>query len=103
MAALTGRSGSGCPDAASWVSTAGGGGRSVRSVAVDCRRGEASAAWIGLLGQNPRKGVTHTREDVAAELADVVFTALVAIESLGLDARTVLESCANKVRSRLEA
>jgi NTP pyrophosphatase (non-canonical NTP hydrolase) len=63
--------------------------------------GEASAAWIGLLGQNPRKGVTHTREDVAAELADVAFTALVAIESLGLDAQATLDACAAKVRSRL--
>ncbi|MEK8105810.1 hypothetical protein NKG94_12935 [Micromonospora sp. M12] len=49
----------------------------------------------------PRKGVTHTREDVAAELADAAFTALVAIESLGLDAQTVLNACAAKVRSRL--
>jgi NTP pyrophosphatase (non-canonical NTP hydrolase) len=63
--------------------------------------GEAAAAWIGVLGQNPRKGVTHAREDVAAELADVVFTALVAIESLGFDARTVVSACAAKVQSRL--
>jgi hypothetical protein len=31
----------------------------------------------------------------------VVFTALVAIESLGLDARTEVTACAAKVRSRL--
>ncbi|MDZ5447489.1 hypothetical protein U2F26_33105 [Micromonospora sp. 4G57] len=62
--------------------------------------GEAAGAWIGVLGQNPRKGVTHSREDVGAELADVVFTALVAIESLGLDARAVVSSCAAKVRDR---
>jgi hypothetical protein len=34
-------------------------------------------------------------------LADVAFTALVAIESLGLDAQAVLDACAAKVRSRL--
>jgi NTP pyrophosphatase (non-canonical NTP hydrolase) len=62
--------------------------------------GEAAGAWIGFLGQNPRKGVTHTREEVAAELADAAFTALVAIESLGLDARQVLDTCAVRVRSR---
>ncbi|MEU1687516.1 hypothetical protein [Micromonospora sp. NPDC005707] len=62
--------------------------------------GEAAAAWIGVLGQNPRKGVTHTREEVAAELADVAFTALVAIESLGLDAQTLLAACAAKARKR---
>ncbi|MER5456636.1 MazG-like family protein [Micromonospora sp. NPDC002389] len=65
--------------------------------------GEVAGAWIGYLGQNPRKGVTHTRADVAAELADVAFTALVAIESLGLDAREVLGGCAGKVAGRLES
>ncbi|MFI7024549.1 MazG-like family protein [Micromonospora sp. NPDC049900] len=64
--------------------------------------GEVAGAWIGCLGQNPRKGVTHTRADVAAELADVAFTALVAIESLGLDAREVLGDCAGKVAGRLD-
>ena len=64
--------------------------------------GEVARAWIGTRGQNPRKGVTHTRDDVAAELADVVVTALVAIESLGIDARFALEACAQKVRHRLE-
>jgi NTP pyrophosphatase (non-canonical NTP hydrolase) len=63
--------------------------------------GEAAAAWIGVIGQNPRKGVTHTRDDVAAELADVVITALVAIESLGLDARATLEATAAKVHARI--
>lgn len=37
----------------------------------------------------------------AGEVADVVFTALVAIESLGLDARSVVSACATKVQSRL--
>ena len=38
---------------------------------------------------------------VADELADVVVTALVAIESLGFDARAVLDECAVKVSGRL--
>jgi phosphoribosyl-ATP pyrophosphohydrolase len=63
--------------------------------------GEAAAAWIGAAGNNPRKGVTHTPADVAAELADVAFTALVAIESLGLDHESVLRACAAKVSDRL--
>lgn len=62
--------------------------------------GEAASAWIGAAGNNPRKGVTHTRADVAAELADVALTALIAIESLGLDHRTVLRECAAKVVGR---
>ncbi len=65
--------------------------------------GEAATAWIGFVGNNPRKGVTHTVADVAAELADVALTALVAIESLGLDHRVVLTDCAAKVVKRLEA
>ncbi|MEU7754222.1 MazG-like family protein [Micromonospora sp. NPDC049101] len=87
-----------------WLDAANGTGQTeltCRILKVTEEAGEASAAWIGVLGQNPRKGVTHTREDVAAELADVAFTALVAIESLGLDAQTVLDACAAKVRSRL--
>jgi NTP pyrophosphatase (non-canonical NTP hydrolase) len=63
--------------------------------------GEAAAAWIGTLGQNPRKGVTHSRQDVAAELGDVAFTALVAAASLGYDPREVLAQVAAKVRARL--
>ncbi|MEU8818378.1 hypothetical protein [Actinoplanes sp. NPDC048796] len=72
-----------------------------RILKVTEEAGEAAAAWIGMLGQNPRKGVTHTRDDVAAELADVAFTALVAIASLDLDPHRALADCAGKLRSRL--
>ncbi|MBO4208349.1 hypothetical protein [Micromonospora echinofusca] len=72
-----------------------------RILKVTEEAGEAAAAWIGVLGQNPRKGVTHRRADVAAELADVAFTALVAIASLGLDPREHLDAVAGKVAARL--
>ncbi|MFL4903741.1 MazG-like family protein [Streptomyces sp. MMS24-I2-30] len=49
--------------------------------------GEVAQAVIGATGQNPRKGVTHTWEDVQAELCDVVITALVALRTLTPDAR----------------
>ncbi|WP_433855142.1 MazG-like family protein [Streptomyces kronopolitis] len=42
--------------------------------------GEVMQAYIGLQGQNPRKGQTHTADDVAAELCDVILTAAVALE-----------------------
>ncbi|SCG41213.1 MazG-like family protein [Micromonospora coxensis] len=87
-----------------WLDAANGTGQAeltCRILKLTEEAGEVAGAWIGLVGQNPRKGVTHTREEVAAELADVVFTALVAIESLGLDARTVVTACADKVRSRI--
>lgn len=63
--------------------------------------GEAAQAWIGATGQNPRKGVTHTRADVAAELADVVLSALVAITSLGLDPAAAVRAKAAVVATRL--
>lgn len=44
--------------------------------------GEVAQAWIGVQGQNPRKGVTHTAADVADELCDVIVTALVALTSV---------------------
>lgn len=44
--------------------------------------GEVAQAWIGMTGQNPRKGITHTRQDVADELCDVAITALTALASL---------------------
>lgn len=44
--------------------------------------GESIAALIGYTGQNPRKGVTHSRGDVIGELLDVAITALGAIEHI---------------------
>lgn len=42
--------------------------------------GEAAAAYIGMVGQNPRKGITHTIDDLLGELADVALTALCAMQ-----------------------
>ena len=35
----------------------------------------------------PSKGITHTSDDVQAELCDVIFTAMVALTTLTPDAR----------------
>lgn len=40
--------------------------------------GEVIAAYIGVTSQNPRKGMTHTMDDVRRELFDVALTALCA-------------------------
>lgn len=74
---------------------------SLRILKIVEEAGEAAAAWIGTLGQNPRKGLTHTRQDVADELGDVAFTALVAAASLGFDPAVVLAGVARKVVDRL--
>jgi NTP pyrophosphatase (non-canonical NTP hydrolase) len=52
--------------------------------------GEVAAAYIGLTGQNPRKGRTHSARDVADELCDVVLAALVTMYSFVDDPRRVL-------------
>lgn len=44
--------------------------------------GEAAEAYIGMQGLNARKGVCHTREDLLAELADVIITAAVAMSGI---------------------
>src|SRR5688572_28926565 len=60
------------PEAATWG----------RLAKVSEESGEVIAAFIGATGQNPRKGVTHTRADVEEELLDVALTALAAYEHL---------------------
>lgn len=44
--------------------------------------GETGQSLGGYTGENPRKGVTHTREDVMGELLDVAVTALGAWEHM---------------------
>ncbi|MGI5213759.1 hypothetical protein [Plantactinospora sp. CA-290183] len=90
-------------DLRAWLDRANGADRpelTCRVLKVAEEAGEAAGAWIGMIGQNPRKGVSHDRDDVAAELADVALAALVAIESLDLDARRVLAARADRVRRR---
>jgi hypothetical protein len=42
--------------------------------------GESISALIGATGQNPRKGTTHSQEDVLGEVADSVMTGILAIQ-----------------------
>lgn len=58
------------PEARTW-------GR-LAKVSEEC--GEVIEAFIGVTGQNPRKGVTHKMDDVTDELLDVALTALCAVE-----------------------
>ncbi|MEU1051766.1 MazG-like family protein [Streptomyces sp. NPDC005876] len=62
--------------------------------------GEVAEAVIGATGQNPRKGVTHTWQDVEAELCDVALTALVALRTLTPDTREVFERHLERVAAR---
>ena len=44
--------------------------------------GEAAEAFIGMHGLNSRKGVCRSRDDLLAELADVIITAAVTMTSV---------------------
>lgn len=59
--------------------------------------GEAAAAYIGMVGQNPRKGVTHTQMDLLNELADVAVTALCAMQHFTRDEKNTRAVLAAKV------
>ena len=51
--------------------------------------GEVAEALIGVTGQNPRKGFSHTWQDVEAELCDVIVTAMVALTRVNPNARNL--------------
>lgn len=70
-----------------------------RIAKVSEEQGEVIAAFIGAIGQNPRKGVTHTLDDVTDELLDVALTALAAVEHLRGHRGDSLELFERKLRS----
>lgn len=47
--------------------------------------GEAIQAFIGMTGQNPRKGISDTEEHMLEELADTALTAMYAIQHFTKD------------------
>ncbi|MEU4241901.1 MazG-like family protein [Actinoplanes sp. NPDC026619] len=53
-----------------------------RALKVQEEAGEMAQAVIGVLGQNPRKGITHTWDDVVAEAIDTALSALVLAETV---------------------
>jgi hypothetical protein len=53
--------------------------------------GEAIAAMIGATEQNPRKGVTHHRDDILKELMDVVMTGILAVQHFTKDTNATRE------------
>jgi NTP pyrophosphatase (non-canonical NTP hydrolase) len=65
--------------------------------------GEVAQAVIGAAGQNPRKGTTHTVDDIASELADVAITALVALQSLRhVDVAEAITQHTEKILARFD-
>ncbi|MGC9544850.1 MazG-like family protein [Streptomyces sp. UG1] len=62
--------------------------------------GEVAEAVIGAMGQNPRKGHSHTWDDVEAEVCDVIVTGMVALARMNPDARAVFARHMDRIASR---
>lgn len=74
-----------------------------RTIKVVEEMGEVVGALIGLTGANPRKGVTHSRDDLVAELHDVAVSVEGTVEHvLGNGGRALagLEAKASYVHHR---
>jgi NTP pyrophosphatase (non-canonical NTP hydrolase) len=75
----------------------------LRILKITEEAGEAAQAWIGVMGQNPRKGVTHTHPQVQDELCDVIVTAAVALASIVGNPDYVLDQKLAKIAARSQA
>lgn len=75
-------------------------GRLMRILKIGEEYGEVAAALHGLLGSNPRKGKTHTIDDVCDELCDVIVTSMVALASVSDDAREVFDTRLREIARR---
>jgi NTP pyrophosphatase (non-canonical NTP hydrolase) len=64
--------------------------------------GEVAEALIGVTGQNPRKGFSHTWRDVENELCDVIVTAMVALTRVNPDARELFTAHLAAVAERVD-
>ncbi|MGP4004257.1 MazG-like family protein [Streptomyces sp. 8N706] len=65
--------------------------RLLRVLKISEEAGEVAEALHGVMGSNPRKGLSHTWEDVQNELCDVILTGMVALRTLTPDAQKVFE------------
>ncbi len=65
--------------------------RLLRVLKISEEAGEVAEAVHGATGANPRKGNSHTWDDVQAELCDVILTGMVALRTITPDAARVFE------------
>lgn len=74
--------------------------RLLRVLKINEEAGEVAEAVHGAMGSNPRKGASHTWEDVQEELCDVILTAMVALATLTPDAQNVFEERLSRIAAR---
>lgn len=77
-------------------------GTDYRLVKLQEEVGEVAQAFIGYVGANARKGCTHTSEDVAKELADVVVTAMVALHDWTDDPERFMKEHLQRLLERIK-
>ncbi|MCC3766050.1 MazG-like family protein [Streptomyces sp. UNOC14_S4] len=63
--------------------------------------GEVAEAVHGVMGSNPRKGVSHTQDDIVRELFDVILTAMVAVVTMRPDAKKAFGAHLSSAADRL--
>ncbi|MGW6741703.1 MazG-like family protein [Streptomyces sp. NPDC055025] len=90
-------------DLTTWVDIHNG--RSEHEIAMRIMKiteeaGEVSQAYIGMTGQNPRKGVTHSLTDLQGELCDVILTAAVALASISDEPAAIFDAKVAHVAER---
>ncbi len=74
--------------------------RLLRVLKISEEAGEVAEAIHGVMGSNPRKGNSHTWEDVQKELCDVILTAMVALRTVTPDAGKVFDEQLGRVAER---
>lgn len=65
--------------------------RLLRVLKISEEAGEVAEAIHGVIGSNPRKGNSHTWDDVQSELCDVILTSMVALKTITPDAAKIFE------------
>lgn len=63
--------------------------------------GEAVNAFIGVTGQNPRKGIFGSEDDVDQELVDVALTAILCLQHRTKDVRTTQTIIEERMQYRM--
>jgi hypothetical protein len=74
----------------------------LRSVDLGATCGRLAQAVIGETGQNPRKGRTHTVDDVIDALAEVVIAAVMLLPALGVDPEETIRESVARIDARLD-
>ncbi|MEV0780407.1 MazG-like family protein [Streptomyces sp. NPDC050433] len=74
--------------------------RLLRVLKITEEAGEVAEAIHGVTGSNPRKGNSHTWEDVQKELCDVILTSMVALKTITPDADKVFAERLDNIAER---